>query len=286
MSTGSNQLSLSQAVTLACVWEATAPKPGNVHRGADFEDLRFEDFLVSAIAIGPVIGDAAAIGVGRAILRAVQVTRQMVGTNTNLGTILLLAPLAAVPRNKSLVDGIGRVLDGLDGADATVVYEAIRTAQPGGMGQVDSMDVAAEAPADLLAAMRHASEWDLVARQYADRFAVVLREVAPWLVESVGQGWTLTDAIIHTQLRLISAYGDSLIARKCGIELARQASDRAAHVLSSGRPGQPDYLRELGEFDFWLRADGHRRNPGTTADLIAAGLFACLREGSIHPPRR
>ena len=43
-------------------------------------------------------------------------------------------------------------------------------------------------------------------------------------------------------------------------------------------------VREFREFDAWLRADGHRRNPGTTADLIAASLFAAFRDGILPMP--
>jgi len=77
-----------------------------------------------------------------------------------------------------------------------------------------------------------------------------------------------------------------LIARKCGSEEAREASDRAAAVLECGGPRDELYRNELAEFDFWLRMCGHRRNPGTTADLIAAGLFALLRDGLMSPPFR
>ncbi len=42
----------------------------------------------------------------------------------------------------------------------------------------------------------------------------------------------------------------------------------------------------IGELDFWLRSDGHRRNPGTTADLVAASLFAAIQTGQIQPPFR
>lgn len=64
--------------------------------------------------------------------------------------------------------------------------------------------------------------------------------------------------------------------------MAKEASERAAIVLKAGSPGEPVYEQSLAEFDTWLRADGHRRNPGTTADLIAAGLFVLLREGRLH----
>jgi triphosphoribosyl-dephospho-CoA synthase len=85
---------------------------------------------------------------------------------------------------------------------------------------------------------------------------------------------------------MLAAYPDSLIARKCGPETAARAAAIAQRVLAAGMPGDEDYLLELGEFDFWLRSDGNRRNPGTTADLIAAGLFVVLREGLIRPPYR
>src|SRR5881227_1065980 len=97
----SSTLSVGHCATLACLLEATAPKVGNVHRGADFEDLAFTDFVVSSVAIGPAMEAAATVGVGRAVLEAVKATQACVPTNTNLGMALLIAPLAAVPRSES-----------------------------------------------------------------------------------------------------------------------------------------------------------------------------------------
>ena len=96
------RLSIGKCATLACLWEVTAPKPGNVYRGADFEDLTFADFLTSAVVVGPIVDQCPQLGVGRTVLSAVQATRRTVGTNTNLGTLLLLAPLAAVGYGKAL----------------------------------------------------------------------------------------------------------------------------------------------------------------------------------------
>ncbi|MDX1946272.1 MAG: triphosphoribosyl-dephospho-CoA synthase [Pirellulaceae bacterium] len=280
-------LSISQIATLACVLEATAPKVGNVHRGADFEDLTLPDFLVSAIAVGPILENAAAAGVGRTVLNAITATRQLVTTNTNLGMVLLLAPLAAMPRGEPLtIDSVHRVLSSLTPDDSRLVYEAIRLAQPGGLGKVEEMDVAAAPPDDLLAAMHAAANRDLVARQYAEDFCLVLGEVLPLLQAGRAQGWSLTEAIVHTQVSLLADHDDSLIARKCGPEVARQASAIAGQVLACGGPGDEAYYEALADFDFWLRSDGHRRNPGTTADLIAAALFAGLREGLLMPPWR
>jgi len=84
----------------------------------------------------------------------------------------------------------------------------------------------------------------------------------------------------------MSRFPDSLIARKCGAQVAQQASDRAAAVLEAGSPRDESFWDAAGELDFWLRSDGHRRNPGTTADLLAAGLFVLLREGIMQWPLR
>ncbi len=277
-------LSIGQCATLACLLEVSSPKPGNVHRGADFDDLTFVDFMASAVAIGPPLESAAHTSAGMAAIAAIRATRAVVRTNTNLGTVLLLAPLAAVPRSTTLESGIGSVLSQLTAQDSAAIYAAIRLAQPGGMGTVSEMDVAADAPHSILDAMRLAESRDLVARQYVSEFSLVLQEVTPHLIAGPQRGWSLTETIIHTQMQLLSRYGDSLIARKCGPEVSREAAGRAAHVLDSGPPGDNNYLAALSDFDFWLRSDHHSRNPGTTADLLAAGLFAALREGFLSPP--
>lgn len=277
--------SLGQLAGLACLWEATATKPGNVHRGADFEDVTFVDFATSALVIQPAF-DRAERGarLGAIVLDAVSATRQAVGTNTNLGTVLLLAPLAMAAEPNAA--GVARVLQSLDADDARLVYEAIRLAQPGGMGRVKEADVSGPPPDDLIAAMRLAADRDLVARQYVNDFAEVFEVAVPAIGDALEQRWPLGEAIVHAQLRLMSELPDSLIARKCGPAVACQSAAMATAALAAGKPGDEAYQQALADFDFWLRADGHRRNPGTTADLIAAGLFAALRQGIIKLPVR
>lgn len=280
----SELLSIGQSATLACLLEVTVPKPGNVHRGADFEDVSFADFVASAVAIGPAMEAAAERRLGETVLDAVRATRRLVATNTNLGTVLLLAPLAAVPRGVSFADGLPDVLQSLDADDARLTYQAINEAKPSGLGRIDSMDVTDDPPTDLLAAMQAAADRDLIARQYTNNFREVLDGARPWIQQSLASGWNLADAVIHAHLRLMSEHPDSLIARKCGPEIATESARRAGHVLDSGGPGDENYQRALGDLDFWLRSDGHRRNPGTTADLIAAGLFTLLRDDLLPTP--
>jgi triphosphoribosyl-dephospho-CoA synthase len=108
---------------VACVWEATARKPGNVHRFQDFEDVTYLDFILSALALGPAMQEARSRPVGQTVLAAVRATRRVAHSNTNLGMILLLAPLAAVPEGEELRTGVGSVLAGLTVEDARLMYE-------------------------------------------------------------------------------------------------------------------------------------------------------------------
>lgn len=279
------QPTIGQCVALASIIEATVPKPGNVHRGADFEDVSYPDFVISALAIAPIFERAESLSVGQLVLQAVQATRQLTGANTNLGMLLLYAPLAKVPRQEPLTLGVQTVLTSLTAADAADVYAAIRLAQPGGLGKVSEADVAGPAPESLLDAMRLAADRDLIARQYAEGFHHVLTWIVPWLNEALAERkWPLSEAVVHTCLRMLAAEPDSLIARKCGREVATDASARAERALAAGEPGSPDYHTAVADFDFWLRSDHHCRNPGTTADLVAAGLFACLRDDIIRTP--
>src|SRR5262249_29245008 len=99
-------LSVGLCAQLACIWEVSARKPGNVHRFRDFEDTSYIDFLTSAAAIAPFLDQAEGQPVGRVIFEAVRTTRTVTTTNTNLGILLLLAPLAAVQRSRPLWSGI------------------------------------------------------------------------------------------------------------------------------------------------------------------------------------
>jgi triphosphoribosyl-dephospho-CoA synthase len=278
--------SMGQCAALACLMEATAPKPGNVHRGADFEDLTYGDFLVAATVIAPAMNRAGQQRVGQTVVEAVTATRQATGTNVNLGTVLLFAPLAAASARGPIQQCIARILAEMDRDDCRDVYQSIRVAQPGGLGHVETADVHGEAPSDLLIAMRLASDRDLVARQYVNDFQQVLGLVVPWLEAGLNRGWSSSQAIVHAYLRLMSEFPDSLIARKCGLDVARKSAAAAAAVLAAGQPGEQNYEERLADLDFWLRADHHRRNPGTSADLVAAGLFVALREGIIKAPYR
>jgi triphosphoribosyl-dephospho-CoA synthase len=267
-----SEFSIGECAQLACVLEATAGKPGNVTRFHDFADMTYLDFIVSAAAIAPVFERTAELGVGGTVLEAVRATRRLVKVNTNLGILLLLAPLAAVPRERRIRDGIGEMLDALTVDDSRAVFEAIRLANPGGLGEAPEQDVRDEPTLPLRGVMALAADRDLVARQYANGFREVFDIGVPALLNG-----PLEPAIVRSHLRLLSNCLESHIERKCGPELAHEASTRAAVALAGDSEA-------IATFDAWLRADNHRRNPGSTADLVAASLFVALREGMIAAP--
>jgi triphosphoribosyl-dephospho-CoA synthase len=283
MGNGDVSLDVDVCARLACMWEVTARKPGNVHRYRDFDDLTYLDFVLSAAAIAPILASAERRRVGQTILDCVRATRQTTQTNTNLGIILLLAPLAAVPDRCELRAGIENVLASLDGEDSRLTYEAIRLANPGGMGNAKEEDVSAAPTRPLRDIMQLAADRDMVARQHANGFEQVFDDGVPILLRSLERTSSLEGAIVLTQLHLMSRYPDTLIARKCGTAVAQSSADRAARVLAAGWPEREPGRLELDTFDAWLRAEGHSRNPGTTADILTSALFVALRSGELAP---
>lgn len=283
---------------LACIWEATARKPGNVHRYHDFTDTSYLDFIASAAAMAPVIAVAAHYGVGATVCESVRMTRMVCQRNTNLGIALLLAPLAkarptSTTRQPDYRGEVRRVLDEMDVSepdpdendrypDAAYVYYAIALANPGGLGEASEQDARKLPTAKLLDCMALAQDRDLIARQYVNGFAEVFDDVAPAILAGIERTGCLEGGIIHAHLATMAKHPDSLIGRKLGVEAACESAARAAAVLAAGWPHEEKGRKAIAEFDEWLRGDGNRRNPGTTADLIAAGLFVLLRSHRLN----
>jgi len=269
---------------LACLLEVTASKPGNVHRFADLPGLRFTDFVLSAAAIAEPLDQERAQGVGAMVHAAIIATRRVVSTNTNLGMVLLLAPLAQVAEGVDLAAGVEAVLAATTVADASLVYQAIRLAQPGGMGEVPEQDLGSEPTLTLRAVMSLAAERDLVARQYQNGFHEVLCEGLPALRESLHDGQALETAIVAAYLHLLAKHPDSLITRKHGPDVSNEVSRRAAGIHAAGWPVREQAREICDDFDRWLRQPANRYNPGTTADLVTASVCAGLMDQSIRLP--
>jgi triphosphoribosyl-dephospho-CoA synthase len=261
------------AAQLACLLEVSAPKPGNVSPGRHFHDTSYEDFLASAVAIGPALAAAGDRPLGATIRSAIEATNRWAGRNTNLGIVLLLAPLAraACRSGGTLRARVEQVLAETTVADAADVYDAIRLARPGGLGTASTEDVSGAPTVTLTEAMGLAADRDSVAREYVTGFAATFEIGAPAVRDARGRRLRWPDAAMYAFLALLAAVPDTLIARKLGRAEAERVSRRAAEV----RRGGP---RELAAFDAELRDARNTRNPGTTADLTCASLFAVILE--------
>jgi triphosphoribosyl-dephospho-CoA synthase len=275
---------ITWSVHIACLLEVSADKPGNVTWGKDFWDTRFVDFMASAIAIGPAFRQAAEKPVGEIVLQAVQDTRRLANTNTNLGMTLLLAPLAKAASRGStpgLRAGTSQVLEALTVEDARLAFEAIRLANPTGLGHADAYDVREnQVDITLLEAMRLAQSRDSVAREYVTDYEITFEIGFATLRQLWDAGYPFGDAIVQTYLTILAQVPDTLIMRKRGRQVAEEVSQRAAEVLKLGGPFSSRGQEALAEFDIAIRDPKHRLNPGTTADLIAATLFTFLTEGN------
>ena len=280
------------AAQLACLLEASAPKPGNVSPGRHFSDLRYEDFLASALAIGEPMAQAGQQTVGVTIRRSIEITAQWSRSNTNLGIVLLFAPLArAAARLESdplidrdskgltLQDSVRHVLAAATVDDAREVYAAIRIARPGGLGRADTQDVSAEPTMTLVDVMRLAADRDTIASEYASGFEITFGTAVPALERARHDGLPWDDAVVETFLTLLASVPDTHIARRSGKDLANEVTARAQRVLAEGGVRSDAGRRAIDDMDRVLRDDRNSGNPGTTADLTAAAIFVLLLGG-------
>jgi triphosphoribosyl-dephospho-CoA synthase len=275
---------VATAGQLACLLEVSAPKPGNVSPGRHFHDTRFEDFLASAAAIGPALARAGEQPLGVTIRAAVEATARWTRSNTNLGIVLLLAPLAraALRHRAALRDGVREVLATTTVPDATEVYAAIRRAHPGGLGSAAAEDVAGAPTVTLTEAMALAAARDSVAREYATDFATTFELGAPAVRAAREAGLDWSGAVVEAYLAVLAALPDTHIARKLGPAEAEEVSRRAAEVQAAGGVRTDRGRRALAALDAALRSPDNRRNPGTTADLTCAAVFVVILEGNWH----
>ncbi|MFM9842176.1 MAG: triphosphoribosyl-dephospho-CoA synthase [Dongiaceae bacterium] len=266
---------VEQAYLAACLAELTALKPGNVHAYAAGHRMTVADFEASARASAPVIA-APDLTVGERILRASRLTRDAVTANTNLGILLLCAPLAQAAlrsTGRDLRQGLQAVLEALTVGDAVNAYAAIRLANPGGLGASPRHDVREPPQVTLLEAMRVASDRDRVAAQYITGFADVF-ELGLDRLTAGRQRWHEFEwAVSSTYLGFLGEFPDSHIQRKFGLETAEavRLEARKFDTLLSGTADPRVILHDLRMFDSALKDKDI--NPGTSADLTVAALF-------------
>ena len=280
---------------LACLLEVNAPKPGNVSPRGDFDDTTYDDFVASSAAINTALGTAGSRPLGKTILLAIEATRAVTATNTNLGIVLLFAPLARAAAaitsggnwtDRRIIDrqrlrtALADVLVSTTVDDARHAYAAIRLASPGGLGSTSQQDVAAEPTIPLTEAMRLAADRDGIAREYVTDFHATFELGAPALDAAHRDGLDWSDAIVETFLTLLATYPDTHIGRRADADLAAIVSAQARDALGAGGVRSPSGRAAIERMSIALRGERNRANPGTTADITAAAIFVSLLGGA------
>ena len=270
------EAAIAAAFRAACAAELAALKPGNVHVHAEGHGMTVNDFLRSAdAAAAPLCRTGAPLGAR--VLQAVAATRAAVGQNTNLGILLLAAPLAMAAEQGTTVQAI---LDQTNLADTDAVFRAIVLAAPGGLGEAAEHDVRRPASVPLGHAMAEAAGRDTIARQYVTGFADVFaaRDAHAAACRRWPQPWPAS----AVYLRLLAARPDSHLLRRH--DPAAAASVQATARMFADRMescSDPAVLTPaLRAWDALLKRQG--RNPGTSADLTVAAIFAASLPHSLR----
>lgn len=267
---------LSNCIHWACEQEVKAPKPGNVNPYSNGHQMQINDFLRSAVAIAPVMAQQD-MTVGQRILQSTIATRQVVDCNTNLGIILLFAPIIHAAWQCShfsqLLGAMEDVLQNLTVADAQDCYHAIQLAEAGNLGKTAEQDIRRKPTVTLREAMFLARNRDSIARQYVNNFKEVWKIAFKELTNSLNCGEKVEWATAFAYLKVLSCVPDTLISRKFSRQQAQQVSEQAKLFIS--KMNNTTTLRsmqhELRDWDQQLKRLAI--NPGTTADISAAALL-------------
>ncbi len=266
----------------ACELDILTFKPGNVSVYAAGHNMTADQFRHSSRVSAKSITDFA-LSLGEKIFYSIQDTRDAVGCNTNLGIVLLCAPLVQAFQSLletsdtlDLRNQLCSTLKLTTVKDADWVYKAIRLAEPGGLGNVDDQDVALKPQVTLQQAMQLASSRDRIAYQYVNDYKDIFEYGIPLYRKSLLRWGDVRWAALAVYTGFLIRIPDSLIERKHGNRFARMVANRMALVnkqLEEFTPDKPEHLISvLKEVDTEFKAAGI--NPGTTADLTVASVFA------------
>jgi triphosphoribosyl-dephospho-CoA synthase len=294
---------ISRCLELAILLEVSAyPKPGNVHRTADFPETRFEHFLASAVEVAPSFKRAAEqgikvseekiapseVGIGYVIKDGVnRMLERQSGGNTLLGAIILLSPIAAAAGMLSnrfslpkLRENIKVVVESTTPEDAVAVYDAIAAVNPGGLGNSSELDVTdptskkkiLDEQVTLLDTFKISSTYDSIASEWTHNYPITFDLGYPYFVKQLEETKDINTATVHTYLKILTEVPDTFIARKAGQTKAESVSAEAGRVLKEGGLATSLGRNLLQKLDSKLRDPEHNLSPGTTADITEAVL--------------
>lgn len=271
------------------------PKPGNVHRTRDYDDMVFEDFIISGIVIGDAIRQACTDvdienpRLGKYILQAVAETDRWIKNNTNLGIVMMITPIAVAAAISDSFDDIQQNVDLLmkntSVDDSCDLYDAINIADAGGMGEEDEYGVASDSAKQDLRddgltmydVLKISAKKDMLGREMTSAMQFTFEVGYPTYYELIKQK-SQNEACVLTFLTILSQVPDTLIFRKYGEDEAMKVSMMTRDLLKF--KDDSDFVERIKEFDEYLYKNNY--NPGTTADLTAAAIFVSYLKSNFE----
>ena len=266
---------LKAAYLFSCKKDIELIKPGNVNLLSPHKDTKAQDYLDSATLSSKELFNQNH-SLGKRILESVKVTRSQVNVNTNLGIILLCAPViqSYIDFNAlDLRDCIKKTLSATSVKDTHDLCAAINISSPGGLGDSDMYDTVSYPNISIKQIMDYSKEYDRISYQYSHNFTDIFDFIIPKL-EFLNQRYESLDISLSLLfIEILAKIPDSHISRKFGDKIAKKTSNNAYDLLKIlNREYDPDYLaKALNNLDYEYKKKGI--NPGTTADLLVASLM-------------
>jgi len=266
---------LQNAYLFACRKDIELIKPGNVNIKSPHSDTNAEDYLESSLLSSKELFKPD-YSLGERILNSIKITRSKIKTNTNLGIILLCAPIIHACiyfNNLTMREGIKKTLSSSTVKDTQDLCMAINISAPGGLGTREIYDTASKPTVNILEIMNHSASYDRISYQYSHDYSDIFDFIIPRLVFLNKKHNSLDISLSLMFMEILAKIPDSHISRKFDDKIAKKTSNNASDLLKIlDREYSPDYLADrLNNLDYEYKKKGI--NPGTTADLLVASLM-------------
>jgi triphosphoribosyl-dephospho-CoA synthase len=266
---------------------SATPKPGNIDRDHNYTDTRFEHFLASAVGVYPILEKAAIseARIGKLIYHSVvESSKWQRGGNTHFGAFILLIPLVMAGgrcvNKECLKEEVFRIVRETTVDDAVEFYRAfaragvkVKPVFDFDLTDADSIEIIKSKGLTLFDLMDISGSYDMIAEEWVNGFGRTFE--CSRLIQEKIKKYGINDAVVLTFMELLSRNKDTFIRTKFDIKKAEEVSMRAARILQKGDMTQ--IMNAICHFDDELLKEGV--NPGSTADIIIAGLFVSLFEG-------
>ena len=266
---------LRDSYLYACHKDIEVIKPGNVNINSPHKDTSASDYLISSINSGSELFHTS-YSLGERILNSILATRNETSVNTNLGIIMLCAPIIHALinyRDLSLKEAIKKTISDADADDTSKICEAINITSPGGLGNSSRYDTKSKPKIKLREIMTYSASYDRISYQYHKNFEDIIDFILPNLEKNIIKYDSDDISISMTFLQILGKIPDSHISRKLGEEIAKKTSNHVNDLLKiQDKDCSEDYLvKQLSDLDYEYKKKGI--NPGTTADLLVASLM-------------